>query len=309
MMIGGSRQKGSTSAEGGQSWRELAGPRHSRVNSSLSRKRRKIRWIKLIGIILVCLMVTVCIIQVRKRNDGVASTAAKAGAIKRIGFYTDGALSDEWLNRVIQLRPGMLMMEVDIHALKEILEANAQVKSASIERVFPSDINIEIVERKPVMRLMIASVNGGRNLRLVARDGVVYKGVGYSATSLKQLPFLQPYRHPDGSYFPLHGIEQVAQLLEMVRSKQPSLFSTWQVVSLEHYAGNQNLPGQVIEVRSKGVPKIVFSATTDYAMQLDRLVYLLGYLEKRGNPSLERIDLSLRDSAAVRLSSGRNQLL
>ena len=309
-MIGSSRQKGSTSAEGEQSWRELAGPRQSRVNSSLSRKRRKIRWIKLVGIILVCLIVTVGIIQVRKRDDdGVASTAAKAGSIERIGFYTDGALSDEWLNSVIRLRPGMSMMEVDIYALKEILEANAQVKSASVERVFPSDINIEIIERKPVMRLMIASVNGSRNLRLVARDGVVYKGLGYSATSLKQLPFLQPYRHPDGSYFPLHGIEQVAQLLELVRSKQPNLFRTWQVVSLEHYAGNQDLPGQVIEVRSKVVPEIIFSATTDYAMQLDRLVYLLNYLEKRGNPSLERIDLSLRDSAAVRLSSGRNRLL
>ena len=311
-MIGNSRQKGSTSAEGEQSWRELAVQRQTRVNSSLSWKRRKVRWIKFFGIILVCAIVVGAIIrafQGQKPDDDLAATASKAGFIQRIELYTDGVLSDEWLSETIQLRPGISIMEVDIHALKETLEANAQVKSASVERVFPSEIHIDIIERKPVMRLMIANANGGRNLRLVARDGVVYEGIGYSATALKQLPFLQPYRKPDGSYFPLRGMESVAQLLDLVRSHQPDLFRTWQVVSLENYTGNQNLPGQVIEVRSKIVPEIVFSATTDYALQLDRLVYLLNYLKKKGNPSLERIDLSLRDSAAVKLSSGRSHLL
>ena len=304
-MIGSSKQKGSTSAEGEQSWRELAGLRSAKVSSSLSRKRRKTRWIKLSGILLICGVVVGVMIRSFQgpNSDGnTTSIAATAGFIQRVELYTDGVLSDEWLDKTIQLQPGMSMMDVDIHALKEILESTAQVKSASVERIFPSDIYIEITERKPVMRLMISSANGSRNLRLVARDGVVYNGIDYSATALKQLPFLKPYRHPDGSYFPLQGIESVAQLLDLVRRTQPDLYRTWQVVSLEHYSGNQDLPGQIIEVRSKSVPEIIFSATKDYALQVNRLVYLLSYLEKKGNPSLERIDLSLHDSAAVRLS-------
>lgn len=309
-MIGSNKQKGSISAEGEQSWRQLAGPRQSRVDSNLSWKRRKMRWIKIIGVLLVCVLIAGGIrFQSKKQSARAASIASTKGVIQRIELYTDGVLSEEWLSKTIRLRSGMSMMEVDIHALKEILEANAQIRSAAVERIFPSDLRIEINERKPVMRLMIAGANGSRNLRLVARDGVVYQGIDYSTKALKQLPFLQPHRHPDGSYFPLRGIESVAQLLDLVRVNQPDLFRTWQVISLEHFSGNLDLPGQVIEVRSKHVPEIIFSATADYGLQLDRLVYLLNYLKERGNPSLERIDLSLRDSAAVRLSDGPSQLL
>jgi hypothetical protein len=133
----------------------------------------------------------------------------------------------------------------------------------------------------------------------------VYDGIGYPKATLKNLPFVQPYRRVDGSYFPMHGIEHVAELLELVRSSEPNLFRTWQVVSLEHYSGDLDLPGQVIEVRSTIVPRIIFSASGDYSRQLDRLAYILEYVKNQGNPSLERIDLSLRGSAAVQFSSGR----
>ncbi len=90
-----------------------------------------------------------------------------------------------------------------------------------------------------------------------------------------------------------------------MRSTEPKLFRTWQVVSLQHYSGDLDLPGQVIEVRSTIVPRIIFSASAGYRRQLDRLAYILEYVRNQGNPSIERIDLSLRGSAAVQFSSGR----
>ena len=185
------------------------------------------------------------------------------------------------------------------------MEADVQVKSASVERVFPSDLRIRVKERVPALRLAIAGSDGKRHLRLVARDGVVYDGIGYSKTRLKNLPFVQPYQHVDGSFFPMRGIESVAELLELVRSTEPKLFSTWQVVSLQHYSGALDIPGQVIEVRSTIVPRIIFGSSADYGRQLDRLTYIFEYVRKQGNPSIERIDLSLRGSAAVQFSSGR----
>ncbi|MFT5351225.1 MAG: hypothetical protein ACI9MF_002046, partial [Gammaproteobacteria bacterium] len=107
---------------------------------------------------------------------------------------------------------------------------------------------------------------------------------------------------------PLRGVEPVVELLDLMRNTQPQLFDTWQVVSLQYYNGRTGLPGQVIEVRSTVVPKIVFAVSKDVALQLDRLVYILDYFEKNGDPSLKRIDLSLRGAAAVQLSSGRAQL-
>lgn len=310
-MIGRNKQKGESFVDGDQSWRELAGFRHSRVNSSTSRKRRWIPWIRLFGVLLLLVLISVGLFKlIRKLNwetrEAVAAVAMNP--VDRILFHTDGVLNQEWLKGVVNLQKGTSIMEVDIFAIKKVLEKDDQVEIASVERLFPSDLRIDIVERKPVMRLMTADSEGKLIRRLVARDGVVYKGVGYPAAALKELPYLQPYRHADGSYFPLRGMEQVVKLLDLVRTTQPELFATWQVVSLQYYNGRIGMPGQVIEVRSKFVPKIVFSASREFALQLDRLVYILEYFEKNGNPALKRIDLSLLGAAAVQLNSGRAQV-
>ena len=310
-MIGHNKQKGDTSAGDTQSWRELAGPRRSRVNSSVSHKRRWMPWLKLLGGLLLLALISggfFQLIRMLDRETKEAVVAVAVNPVESILFYTDGVLTSSWLEDTIGSQIGMPVMEIDIFALKAVLEDHAQVKDASIERSFPSDLRIDVSERKPVMRLVTANADGKRRLRLVARDGVVYQGVGYSMSALKQLPYLQPYQHADGSYFPLLGIEPVVELLDLVRDTQPELFDSWQVVSLQHYNGRTGLPGQVIEIRSKTVPKIVFGVSKDFALQLDRLMYLLEYFKKNGDPSLKRIDLSLRGAAAVQLSSGRAQV-
>ena len=152
---------------------------------------------------------------------------------------------------------------------------------------------------------MTAGADGKRIQRLVDRSGFIYEGEGYSQNELKELPYLQPYLNLDGSYLPLRGIERVVELLDLASNTQPELYREWGVVSLQYYNGRIELPGQVIEVRTKNIPTIVFSASTDFELQLDRLLYILDYFEKNGDPSLKRVDLSLRGSAAVQLSSGR----
>jgi hypothetical protein len=225
--------------------------------------------------------------------------------IERILFDTDGVLPDHWLGSVIELRRGLTLMEVDIHELKRQLEAHGQVKSASIERVFPDALRIRVREREPVLRMQVAGPGGTSTLRIVARDGTIYEGVGYPEASLRRMPYLVPYRHPDGRIQPLRGIERVAELLETTRRTQPNFFRGWQIVSLKYYSGDPDLPGQVIEVQTTLVPRIIFGLNTGFAQQLDRLAVVLNYVRNRGNPALKRIDLSLRDSAAVQFESGR----
>lgn len=307
-MIGGGKDKGGTSASGSQSWRELAGSGKKRVKSPQARKRRRQKILKITGAFLFVAAVigglTYGIVTLMNREEAI-QMSPPSKPIERILFDTDGVLPDKWLGTVIQVHPGMTMMEADIHALKAQFEAQGQVKSAAVTRVFPSDLKISIEERNPSMRLAIAGEGDTKELKLVARDGTVYKGLGYPKAMLQNLPFVQPYRNPEGKYFPMRGIERVAELLDYARQNSPQLYGTWQVVSLEHYSGDLDLPGQIIEVRSSWVPRIIFGANVDYGQQLDRLNYILGYVQKRGNPSIERIDLSLRGSAAVQFSSGR----
>jgi cell division septal protein FtsQ len=309
-MIGDGKHKGSTSAGDQQSWRGLAGGgrKSTRIKSPQARKRRQVQLFKLFGAFFVCLCligsIVWGIIAFKNRQEPIQiSTPSKP--IEKVLFNTDGVLPSRWLGTVIELRRDTTMMEVDIFAMQQQLEASGQVKSASVERQFPNALKIDLKEHEPVLRMRVMGANEQPELRIVSREGTIYKGVGYPQATLRKLPFVVPYAHPEGGFRPMRGIEQVAELLEVSRRTQPNFYKTWQLVSLEHYSGDPELPGQVIEVRSSMVPRIIFGFNTSFAQQLDRLGVILNYVQSRGNPAVKRIDLSLKGSAAVQFESGR----
>lgn len=307
-MIGNGKNKGSSSATGSQSWRELVGPRKKRVNSPRARKRRQVRLLKIFGLLVAVIGLVVAAVFVTsamKNREKPIQISTPSSPIKQVIFETNGVLPDRWLGTVISLGAGTTMMEVDIHAMKASLEKETQVLSASVERVFPSSLKISVKEREPVLRIAVQGEGGETVLRMVSRDGRIYRGIGYPKSTLDSLPYVQPYQRSDGGIQPMKGIGKVADLLQMARAKQPSFYRTWKVVSLEHYSGDDTMAGEVIEIRSSYVPRIIFGATEDFELQLDRLKLILEYVRARGNPSMERIDLSLRGSAAVQFSSGR----
>lgn len=308
-MIGGGKNKGSTSASGSQSWRELAGtPKRKRVNSPQAKKRRQVKLLKLLaGLFILAGMIALgfWVRSVLKDRDEPIQISTPSREIEQIIFQTDGVLPDRWLGTVIQMGKGTTMMEVDIHGMKQSLEEEPQVVAASVERVFPHSLKISVKEHEPVLRIAVEGPEGKPVLRVVGRDGTIYQGIGYPKATLASLPFVEPYRHSDGRIRPLRGIDKVAGLLAAARRKQPEFYRTWKVVSLKNYSGNPTFAGEVIEVRSSYVPRIIFGASSDFGQQLDRLKVILDYVRAKGNPSMDRIDLSLRGSAAVQFSSGR----
>lgn len=308
-MLERGQHKGSTSASGEQSWRSLAdGKRKRRIQSPAARKRRFIRIGKVIAAMLLFALVVGgiagTVVSLMQRENPIEMTTPSK-PVEQILFDTDGVLPDRWLGTVIELRRGLTLMEIDIHDMKRRLEAHGQVKSASVERVFPDTLKIRVREREPVLRMRVAVAGDQTELRIVARDGTIYPGVGYPEPSLRRMPYLVPYRHPNGRIQPMRGIERVAELLEVTRRTQPNFFRTWKIVSLKYYSGDPDLPGQIIEVQTSLVPRIIFGLNIGFAQQLDRLAVVLNYVQNRGNPALKRIDLSLRKSAAVQFESER----
>ncbi|MGZ0656239.1 cell division protein FtsQ/DivIB [Coraliomargarita sp. W4R53] len=308
-MIGDGKHKGSTSAGGQQSWRSLAGgQRSTRIKSPQARKRRQTQLLKLFGAFFTCCLLigllVWAVIAFKNRKEPLQMTTPSK-PVEKVIFDTNGVLPSSWLGTVIELRRDTTMMEIDIYAMKQQLEAHGQVKSASVERQFPNALKIEIKEQEPVMRMRVMGANEQPELRIVSRDGIIYKGVGYPQATLRKLPYIIPYRHPKGGFKPLLGIDKVADLLEVTRRTQPNFYKTWQLVSLEHYSGDPELPGEVIEVRTSMVPRIIFGFNTSFEQQLDRLAVILNYVQSRGNPAVKRIDLSLSGSAAVQFVSGR----
>lgn len=307
-MIGKGKTKGSSSASGSQSWRELTGPRRKRLNSHQARRRRLGRIVKW-GLALVILglgswAIVVAVRSLSKRDEPILINTPSR-EIEQLIFETDGVLPDRWLGQVVELKKGMTMMEADIRAMKVLLEAQPQVRTASVERMFPNSLKIAIEEHEPVLRLAVQGRDGRTEQRIVSRAGTIYVGIGYPKGALSRLPFMEPYRHPDGNYTPIRGMDRVAELLRAARREQPEFFSTWRVVSLKHYSGEEDLLGQVIEIRSTQIDQVIFSSAKSFEQQLDRMQVIFNYLARRGDPSLKRIDLSLRGSAAVQFKSGR----
>ncbi len=308
-MIGGGKHKGSTSAGGEQSWRSLNGGRkNTRIKSPQARKRRQTQLLKLaLGLCIIFVLIGTlawALLALKQREEPIQiSTPSKP--VEKIIFDTDGVLPDRWLGSVIELRKGMTLMEIDIHAMKQDLESSGQVESASVEREFPDALKISVKERIPALRMRVTGANGQVEDRIVARDGTLYKGVGYPKATLSKLPFVVPYQYPEGGIKPMRGIETVAQLLDATRRTQPNFYKTWQIVNLKHYTGDPELPGQIIEVKTSMVPRIIFGTNIDFAQQLDRLGVIMNYVQNRGNPAVRRIDLSLQGSAAVQFESGR----
>jgi len=308
-VIGDSKNKGSTSADENQTWRGLdGGSKRTRINSSQSRKRRQLQVFKLLGVFLVAVFfvsaVVWAIVAFNEREEPIQITTPSK-PVEKILFDTNGVLPASWLGTVVELRRDTAMMEIDIHTMKQQLEAHGQVKSASIERQFPNALKIDINEHEPVLRMLVMGANEQAGVRIISREGTIYKGIGYPRATLDKLPFVLPYQHPEGGISPMRGIGQVAELLEETRHTQSNFYKTWKLVSLKHYSGNPELPGQVIEVRSSMVPRIIFGFNTSFAQQLDRLAVILNYVQSRGNPAIKRIDLTLPKDAAVQFESGR----
>jgi cell division septal protein FtsQ len=308
-MIGPRKQKGSSSAAGEQSWRALpGGSKRTSIKSPQARKRRKLKIARLLAVLLVFFgliaAIVWAVVAFKNRKEPI-HLATPSKPVEQIIFDTDGVLPPSWLGSVIELRRDTAMMEVDIYGIKQQLEAQGQVKFASVERHFPNALRINLQEHEPVMRMRVMGKNGQPELRIVSREGTLYHGVGYPQATLHQLPFVVPYHHREGGVLPLRGIDKVADLLEVTRRTQPNFFKGWKLVSLEHYSGDPELPGQVIEVRTTLVPRIIFGFNTSFEQQLDRLAVIINYVQSRGNPALKRIDLSLSGSAAVQFESGR----
>ena len=178
-------------------------------------------------------------------------------------------LDRAWLDRTLALPKRASLMSLDLVALERRLLGSGQAQSVVLRRRFADNsLVVAVQERAPVARLM-AQVDGeAPRLRLVARDGVVYEGVGYEPAALDRLPWLDGVRlrrSAKSGIEPIAEMERTAQLLQTAESLVPKLFSGWQVVSLA------------------------------------RLDYIVDFLKTKGAPPMQRIDLALGDQVPVEL--------
>jgi cell division protein FtsQ len=227
----------------------------------------------------------------------------KAVPLRQIVFATDGVLERAWLDQTLALPASTSLMTLDLAALESRLLASGQVQSVVLRRRFADNtLMVTVQERTPVARVMVQIGEASPRMRLVARDGVVYEGVGYERTVLERLPWLdgiQLRRTVKNGFEPIEGMERVAGLLTAAQGLIPLLCADWQVVSLARLASDQE-----IIVRSREIPEIIFDARDapgNFPRQLAKLAYIVESLKAHDAPPMKRVNLALGGQVPVEL--------
>jgi hypothetical protein len=216
--------------------------------------------------------------------------AIAAVPVKQVVLISDGVLDQAWVVHTLALPKNASLMELDLYALRAKLLACAQIRSATLTRNFPSTLTISLSEHSPVARIMSQTAEGEHQMVLVSREGTIFEGIGFDPEMVKTLPWLDGVKliRQQDHFAPIPNMEPVADLLAKAKLEAEHLYRNWQVVSLARLQSDGE-----IEVRAKGVGKIVFGTTEDFFRQLARLDLLLDTAQKQTDKPLREINLAI----------------
>jgi len=255
-----------------RTWRDIQQSIAPKAMSSEGRKRLQVATVKTVAVLFgLCLAGWGIYEGMRtwEQNPMAIKSPVKSAPVKYIDSRSDGVLDKNWVTRTLALPKTAGLMELDLYALRNRLLESGQVRTAVLTRKFPETLVVMIEERSPVLRLRAQVGTAPAKDFLVARDGVIYDGIGYDATLLATLPYLAdlPLKLVQGRFQPVEGMEKVADLLSTARANIPALYSGWHVVSLLRYA----LDGEIV-VRSKDIKEITFGTReSDFFKQVAQL--------------------------------------
>ena len=240
-----------------------------------------------------------------QRNPGPVDLTGPALPVDSVKYSTDGVFSLNSIKRMLQIPENATLMDLELKDLRKKLEKEPQIASARVRRRFPSTLQVEISEHKPLYRLFIRPKKGIPEMWLVSGAGVIYKGKDFRNATLRALPYLNPQsgllkKDEDNGYQPISVLKKVSPLLEIARSDFPELFREWKVVSFLRPDADESDPGAHVRIESRKVKDMRF-APREYRAQLRRLKYLLLEPGFKNKKSIDSIDLSHGRSVFARL--------
>jgi len=211
--------------------------------------------------------------DVMRHGPGEIPAAMKKAPVEVVlVLVTDGVLDHPWAVSTLALPAGVSLLDLNLPKLREKLLASGQVKTANLTLSLPDTLAVTISERSPVARLTAAIPGVGLQELLVARDGVVFKGVDFDPAMIETLPWLEGFTlsRQRGEFLPIPGMEAVAELLAKAKLEAEERYRTWEVVSLARLSSDGEL-----EVRTQIGTRIIFGTRDDYFRQLSRLDLVL----------------------------------
>jgi hypothetical protein len=284
------------------SWRKIQQSNRRPKTTKVARKRSLNLFLKtavffLLLIAIVTGMVALYYFSGLGKGTAESTERASVGLV----FASDGVLTERWFSDVFSDLLKSDVRQVDVSLLKEQLEAQGQVASATVTLSLPSNLEITLEERRPILRMRVRNTDGTGSTLLIAKDGAIYKGALYPPETLRNLPGVAGLRvRKSGQGFePIGGLDAVAYLLELAQEKLPAVYSHWQVVDLSDWNPEVDYRPALVKVKSTHIDEIIFS-TYGIEEQIERLGGILQHVQRYqlGQPKL--IDLSFGEEAVIR---------
>ena len=279
-----------------RSWRDIPQELKSRSMSKSGRRRHALALAKMIGgtgLVGALVWGAIELVTTIEQNPKEIAQAARSVPVKNLELVSDqGALDRAWLARTLALPKGATLMELDLARLQAKVLANSQVRTAVLTKLFPDTLTVVIVERTPIARLKAQLHPGELRDYLVARDGMLFDGLGYAEEMRATLPWLdlgdaKLTRRGEG-FAPIEGMAVVADLLAKAKAEAEHLYRTFQVVSLARLASDDE-----IEVRTTEMTQVIFSTRDDFFRQLAKLDRVREEFRPTPDMPLAKVDLSL----------------
>jgi len=207
--------------------------------------------------------------------------------IDQIAVNGGRQLSENQLVELSDITPGLNTFELDLDLIGRKIAENSWVKEARVERIFPREVVISVVERQPV-----AIINLGY-LYYLDSDGVVFKVL--DAEDKLDFPIITGFdyqkveqRDPQVAA----DLQRIVALLSNLRERQ--LFSLDQVSEIHRKQSGS------LELFTLDAGVRIRMGRDEFAKKIDRLERIYSQLKPR-LPILDYIDLNVDEKVIVRI--------
>ncbi len=297
-----------TAAEGLRNWQDVIDQHaNDRAITPTVRRQRLVHWTvwgaSLFALVLL-LLLGAWAVHGPSVHGGPGRTSPTATSLQKLGFATDGVLTEEWAWQFLNLHPGDSLRNLDIFALRQKLLDLKQVKDASITRELPGTLLIKVQERRPWLRVAADNGAGGYRLYLIARDGTVFEGQDYPDEVLNQLPWLTGltlHRAKPSGFASIPGMEAVVELLATARAEVPHGAAQWTMVDLSQFDPRPEAPVSLIKIHSTELGELTFVANNHFnplQLQIERLAAAVQDLQQKA-VLMRGLDMSIENQVVV----------
>lgn len=279
-------------------WKDIDQSVKPKAMSSASEKRIWKGRAKAAGaVVFLAALITGGVYLAPKLEGGpeLLTQAGESLPLATIDIQTNGSLPESLILEKLDIPSDANLLSVDLGELKSRLESIGQVENVVVSRRFPDALEVTIVEREPIVRLLVQGAHTEKQTLYADKTGVVFKAERLDPSVSERLPFIFGIKlaKNDRGFSQIAEIEPLADLLSEARAIAPHLYSRWQVVSLEE-------ENKVI-AKGKSPKQVVFDRNSDFRDQLGRLDYILDDLRGTVREPLKSIDLTLGDQVPVTL--------